>query len=182
MSPPDVNSPLTSNLPFSREQSLPPHSSCHPRLPWGVMQETCFRHFCLPSIIPLMSLLLTLDSSIFYLFIYFVKITQLCLTLCDPMYYRVHGILQARILEWVAFLFSRGSSWLRDRTQVSHIAGGFLTNWAIREVLFSSVLKLGKRRFQKPVEYSPAGTLCWLCWCLYKPIYVIQLPRTTPLK
>ena len=41
-------------------------------------------------------------------------IAQPCLTLCDPMDYRVHGILQARILEWVAVPFSRGSSQLRD--------------------------------------------------------------------
>ena len=41
------------------------------------------------------------------------------------MDYIVHGILQARILEWVAFPFARGSSWLRDQTQVSHIAGRF---------------------------------------------------------
>ena len=39
-----------------------------------------------------------------------MKVTQSCLTLCDPMDYRVHGILQARILEWVAVPFSRGSS------------------------------------------------------------------------
>ena len=39
-----------------------------------------------------------------------VKVAQLCLTLCDPMDYTVHGILQPRILEWVAFPFSRGSS------------------------------------------------------------------------
>ena len=45
----------------------------------------------------------------------------------------VHGILQARILEWVAFPFSSGSSQPRDRTQVSHIAGGFFTSWATRE-------------------------------------------------
>ena len=38
-----------------------------------------------------------------------MKVTQLCLSLCDPMDYTVHGILQARILEWVAFCFSRGS-------------------------------------------------------------------------
>ena len=56
-----------------------------------------------------------------------VKVTQSCLTLCDPMDHTVHGILQARILEWVAFSFSRGSSQLRDQTQVSHIAGGFFT-------------------------------------------------------
>ena len=39
-----------------------------------------------------------------------VKVTQLCPTLCDIMDYTVHGILQARILEWVAFAFSRESS------------------------------------------------------------------------
>ena len=46
----------------------------------------------------------------------------------------VHGILQARIPEWVAVPFSRGSSQPRDQTQVSHSAGGFLTTWATREV------------------------------------------------
>ena len=54
-----------------------------------------------------------------------VKVTQSCLTLCDPMDYIVHGILQARILEWVAIPISKGSSQPRDRTQVSHIAGRF---------------------------------------------------------
>ena len=47
----------------------------------------------------------------------------------------VHGILQARILEWVAISFSRGSSQPRDRSQVSCIAGRFFTNWATREAL-----------------------------------------------
>ena len=46
-----------------------------------------------------------------------MKVTQSYLTLCDPMDYTVHGILQARILEWVAFPFSRGSSQPRDGTQ-----------------------------------------------------------------
>ena len=45
-----------------------------------------------------------------------VKVSQLCPTLCDPMDCTVHGILQARILEWVAFTFSRESSQPRDRT------------------------------------------------------------------
>ena len=54
-----------------------------------------------------------------------VKATKSCPALCKPMDYTVHGILQARILEWVAVPFSRGSSQLRDRTQVSCIAGGF---------------------------------------------------------
>ena len=45
-----------------------------------------------------------------------------------PMGHTVHGILQTRILEWVAFPFSRGSSQPRDQTQVSRIAGGFITS------------------------------------------------------
>ena len=69
-----------------------------------------------------------------------VKVAQLCPTLCDPMDYTVHGILQARILEWVAFFFSGGSSHPRDRIQVSHIAGKFFTSWAIREALRNKYL------------------------------------------
>jgi len=64
-----------------------------------------------------------------------VQVTRSCPTLCDPMDYTVHGILQARILEWVAFPFSRGSSQPRDRTQVSRIAGRVFTSWATREAL-----------------------------------------------
>ena len=62
-----------------------------------------------------------------------LKVSQLCLTLCNPMDYIVHGILQARILEWVAVSFFRGSSQPRDRTHVSPIAGGCFINWATRE-------------------------------------------------
>ena len=60
-----------------------------------------------------------------------VKVTQLCLTLWDPIGCIVHRILQARILVWVAYPFSSGSSW--NRAGVSCIAGGCFTNWAIRE-------------------------------------------------
>ena len=61
-----------------------------------------------------------------------VLVAQSCPTLCDPMNCSppgsfVHGIFQARILEWVATHFSRGSSWFRDQTQVSHIAGRFFS-------------------------------------------------------
>ena len=54
----------------------------------------------------------------------------LFVTLTD---YTVHEILQARILEWIAFPFSRGSSQPRDQTQVSRIAGRFSTSWATGE-------------------------------------------------
>ena len=69
-------------------------------------------------------------------------VAQWCVTLCNPMDCSlsgssVHGILQARILEWVAIPFSRGTSRLRDWTQVSCIAGRFFTIWATREVHWS---------------------------------------------
>ena len=62
-----------------------------------------------------------------------VKVTPSCPTLCDAMDYTVHEILQTRILEWVAFPFSRGCSQPRNQTGVSYIAGGSFTNWAVRE-------------------------------------------------
>ena len=67
-----------------------------------------------------------------------VLVTQLCQTLCNPMDCSppgssVHGILQARILEWIAIFFSKGSSRPRDRAQVSCIAGRFFTIWATGE-------------------------------------------------
>ena len=65
-------------------------------------------------------------------------VTELCPTLCGPVdcslpSASVHGVLQARILEWLAIPFSRRSSQPRDPTQVSCIAGGFFTVWATRE-------------------------------------------------
>ena len=52
---------------------------------------------------------------------------------CSPPGFPVHGILQARVMQWVVISFSRGSSRPRDRTWVSCIAGRFFTNWATRE-------------------------------------------------
>ena len=71
-----------------------------------------------------------LFTTLHLVFYYCVLVAQSCLTLCNPMDCRppgpsVHGISQARILEWVAIHFSRGSSWPRDQTQVSR-----LSNWA----------------------------------------------------
>ena len=64
--------------------------------------------------------------------------------------YIIHGIFQARILEWVVFPFSRGSSQPRDQTQVSSIAGRFFTSWATREapvdMNLSLILKTVKDR------------------------------------
>ena len=58
-----------------------------------------------------------------------------------PPHRLVHGILQVRILEWAALPFSSGSSWPRNRTEVSCIAGRFFTNWAMREALIPHIFK-----------------------------------------
>ena len=69
-----------------------------------------------------------------------VLVTQSCPTFCDPMVCilpgsSVPGILQARILNWVAVPFSRGSSQPMDQTQVFHITGRFFTIWATGDFL-----------------------------------------------
>ena len=87
-----------------------------------------------------------------------MKFAQSCPTLCDPMDCAVHRILQARILEWVAFPFSRGSSQSRVWTQVSCIAGGFLTSWATREAPTSGKVEVKVAQscltLCNPVDYT----------------------------
>ena len=80
------------------------------------------------------------------------KSLQSCTTLCSTMdcslpCSSVHGILQVRILEWVAMPSSRGSSQSRDGTQVSCIAGVFFTIWATREAHSGIVLNYYTRLF-----------------------------------
>ena len=76
-----------------------------------------------------------------------VFIAQSCPTLCDSMNCSpplscVHGILQARILEWVAMPSSRGSSWPKNWTRVSYFTGRFFTNWATREAPSGCLAKI----------------------------------------
>ena len=88
------------------------------------------------------------------------EVAQSCPTLCDPMDCSLlgsslqlgsslHGIFQARVLEWVAISFSRGSSWPRDQTRVSHIPGRRFNLWATREAPF----------------FSQEGSCKWLSRC-----------------
>ena len=119
-----------------------------------------------------------------------VLVAQSCPTLCNPMNCSprgssVYGILQARILEWVAISFSRGSSQPRDPTWVFWIAGGFFTNWATREAQYSTrsfqflrnflpipcwTFSLSKKS-RKWIQ-SNQGCVC-VCACVYTSVSVI---------
>ena len=89
------------------------------------------------------------------------EFAQSCPTLGDPREcslpcFSIHGIFLARVLEWVAISFSRGSSWPRDRTQVSCIAGRHFTLWATRKALYSIYLSI----YCNPLEsYRPSSYL-----------------------
>ena len=121
----------------------------------------------------MMQSILSCFIPMFYLIVY-VLVAQSCLTLCDlmgcsPPGSSVHGILQARILEWVATLFSRESSWPRNWAWVSCIADRFFTIWA-RSVLFSSVQSLSCiRLFATPwIEARQASLSITNSWSLPK--------------
>ena len=84
-----------------------------------------------------------------------MKVAQSCQNLCNTMDYAVNGILQARILEWVAIPFCRGSSQPRDQTQVSHIAGRFFTSRATREA---------QEYWKERKKESEVAQLCSIVW------------------
>ena len=102
------------------------------------MLAECFFICCLSSVMMMMMMMMTMMMMMCVCMCVCVLAAQLCLTLFEPMNCSlpgssVHGILQARTLEWIAIPFFRGSSPPRDRTQVSCIAGRFFTVWATRE-------------------------------------------------
>ena len=111
-----------------------------------------------------LSLLCCLSNTDFNSIIYFIfntyrerEVAQSCLALCDPTDCSppgssIHAILQARVLKWIAVSF-RGSSWSRDPTQVSCIAGRRFTIWATREALMLISTPQG-RVFSFPIFFD----------------------------
>ena len=107
----------------------------------------------------------------------FVLVAKLCPTLCEHMDYcpsgfSVHGIFQARILEWVTILFSRGFSWPRDCTHasVSCIGRRFLYRWATREAHYfyyshpnSKLEVIAGFPFQRILTLVPSGIYLNYC-------------------
>jgi len=89
-------------------------------------------------------------------------VSQSCLSVCNPIDCSppgssVHGILQARILQWFAMPFSRGSSWSRDHIWVSCIAGRFFTIWATSKVPYT-------RKDSPPFPLSKTSTFILVLW------------------
>ena len=130
-----------------------------------------------------------------------VIVTQSCPTLCSPINCSppgsfVHGILQARILEWVALPFARGSSQIKDRTWVSHTESTFFTIWAIlesrrsREVLRWVLLlplcyflsQIRQESFHRSKGMNKVSSVSfWLdfLWKCYRTYYLIILFNAT---
>ena len=111
-----------------------------------------------------------------------VKVTQSCLTPWDPMDCIVHGILQARILEWVAAFFSRGSSQSSDRTYISHIAVNSLSAEPQGKPQNTGVGNLSLLQGIFPTQESNRGLL-HCRWILYQLSYQgSPVERTTEWK
>ena len=94
-------------------------------------------------------------------------VTKFCLILCDPMGYRVHGTLQARKLEWVAFPFSKGSSQPRDLTQVSHTVGNSLPAKLPENAKNTGMGSISILHWMFPTQESNWGLLHYR-WILYQ--------------
>ena len=113
---------------------------------------------------------------------------------CDPMDCSlpgssVHGILQARILEWVAIPFSRGSSWPRDWAKVCHLAGRFFTIWATRETIHQ--FKPWKIACHRPQEGEVGDSsrlshscyfYCGVSWSLWRSQSILIQPLSWSLR
>ena len=89
----------------------------------------------------------------------------------------VHGIFQARVLEWVAISFSRESSRPRDRTQVSHIVGRRFTVWATREWNLANPLRKWQLSPKAIFDSLPMTQFMTLSWWLFQVNWVPYLEK-----
>ena len=109
------------------------------------------------------------------------EVSQSCLILCDPMDCSlpgssIHGIFQARILEWVAISFSRTSSQLRDWTRVSRIVGRHFSVWATREdKVLGNLIWEHLFCFCKDDRFLSQMAFSWSVWKLFHGNNAINL-------
>ena len=113
-----------------------------------------------------------------------VKVVAVSPTPCDPMVYTVCGTLQARMLEWMAIPFSRESSQPRNRTQVSHIAGGFFTQLRSPRILACVAYHFSIRSSQSK---NLTGVSCiagefFIYWATRKLKEIDPLKKSPPLR
>ena len=106
------------------------------------------------------------------------EVAQLCPTFCDPVDCSlsgssVHGIFQARVLEWIAISFSRGSARPRNRTRVSWIAGRRFTVLATREAL---------KLYTYIIYMYNIHTICIYVWASPVAQWVKNLPEMHALQ
>ena len=136
------------------------------------------------------------ETGLFLTRLYVCACTQLCPTLCNPMDYSppgssVHGIFQARILEWGAMPSSRGSSWPRNRTRISvspALAGEFFTNCHLGSIKFGifgqrNWWKKGTLPLQRQIKieeenyhWSPALKSCLQSWWTFLTLIIPIVP------
>ena len=101
---------------------------------------------------------------------------------CNPSGSSVHGILQARILEWVAISFSRRSCQPRDQTWVSHIAGRCFTIWATREVkLENEKILVNPWNFENSGQRHSNVITEYIYMCVYICVYAYIYIHSHPL-
>ena len=108
------------------------------------------------------------------------ELAQSCLTLsdlidCSLPCSSIYGIFQATILEWIAISFFRGSSWPRDRTLVSHIAGSRITFWATREV---------QKRCDTLISFGQEATPGFqglFAWSFFPPMWHVWCRQAMPV-
>ena len=123
-----------------------------------------------------------------FLLFLLVLVVQSCLTLCDLMDYSPpgssdHGILQARILEWVSVSFYRGSFWPRDWTQVFCIAGRFFPFWTTREAYVPILeTRLLPASIPHLVPITGHLSLAWVICHVPAPLRYSALKPTIELK
>ena len=114
------------------------------------------------------------------------EITQSCPALWDPKDFSVHGILQARILEWVAISFSRGSTRPRDRTRVSRIGGRRFNLRATREALHLKCWVIWTEKGNRQSLYSFTAGFDWhFCvtlLCPWRSLCLLPIPERTLLR
>ena len=136
-------------------------NDCHEETEQDSVRHLSTKPICVPCFLFLGN---RLYSASMTFSVFQMLLAKSCPTLCDsmdcsPQGSSLHGVLQAKILEWVATPFSSGSSWPRDGALVSCIAGGFFTNWAELQSADQILANWGRKGMQRQGRCSQETTV-----------------------